>query len=486
MLFNSYAFIFCFLPVVLVGFGAISRLENGRSRILWLLGASLFFYGWWNPNYLLLIGASIGFNYTIGRSFGAFARNRHKGLLVVGICTNLAALGYFKYANFFVDNLNWALGSDYHLRTIILPLAISFFTFQQIAYLVDAYRAGGLKHGLLEYALFVSFFPQLIAGPIVHHQDVMPQLNDLRLDYETFARGMSMFALGLFKKLLIADSLISSVDGTFSASALGQSVTFADAWMGTIAYSLQLYFDFSGYSDMAIGLGALFGVTLPLNFNSPYKATSVVEFWRRWHMTLSRFLRDYVYIALGGNRLGTMRRYVNLMMTMLLGGLWHGAGWTFVLWGAIHGAYLIVGHLSLGLRAAQPEARPSMIRTWVARTATFLAILVAWVVFRAESLPSAFGLLATMFGFEGFVFELLQTPGEDVPLIIGMLALAWFAPNTQEVMATEVKVPLLDSGRVLSRPQWQPSFRWAMVVATLLVVSVASLSELSEFLYFQF
>ena len=346
MLFNSYFFICIFLPITLIGFFFLGQRGHHRIAIGWLVGASLFFYGWWNPAYLVLILGSVFFNFSIGVLLGnQEAVLSKKGLLVVGIGANLAALGYFKYANFFVNNFNVVIGSSFHLDTIILPLAISFFTFQQISYLADAYKGEIREYNFLHYSLFVTFFPQLIAGPIVHHKEMLPQfLQDgvYRPEYKNVAIGITIFAIGLFKKVCLADGIAQYATPVFQAADAGVLVSFFEAWGGALAYTFQLYFDFSGYSDMAMGLAWMFGIQLPLNFNSPYKANNIIEFWGRWHMTLSRFFRDYLYIPLGGNKRGKIRQLWNLMITMLLAGLWHGAGWTFVLWGALHGIYLVV------------------------------------------------------------------------------------------------------------------------------------------------
>ena len=361
MLFNSYEFIFFFLPVVLAGFFALGTRGKARAAVGFLVVSSLFYYGWWDPTYLLLILASIGVNYRLGaalsraREDGADGVSRGRWLLRLGVALNLGALGWFKYANFVVDNVNSALGSDVHLAKIVLPLAISFFTFQQIAYLVDSHRGEAREHRFLHYCLFVTFFPQLIAGPIVHHGEMLPQFADgktYRFRAENLSVGATVFFIGLFKKVVFADTIAQYGTPVFDAAANGVPMTFLPAWAGALAYTLQIYFDFSGYSDMAIGLGRMFGVRLPLNFHSPYKAVNIIDFWRRWHMTLSRFLRDYLYIPLGGNRNGKLKRYRNLFLTMVLGGMWHGAGWTFLVWGTLHGVYLMINHAWHGVRRA--------------------------------------------------------------------------------------------------------------------------------------
>ena len=403
MLFNSYFFILVFLPVTLLVFFTLGRRGGRRAAIGWLVAASLFFYGWWNPAYLGLIVASILFNYTIGTVLGD-QRRRHasrKGALIIGIAANLTILAYYKYANFFLDSVNIALGTGYSLSEIILPLGISFFTFTQIAFLVDAYRGEAREYNFLHYALFVTYFPHLIAGPVLHHKEMMPQFDNasiFRFNTLNFSAGLTYFILGLFKKVILADGISSFGSPVFAAAAEGHPLSSLDAWGGALSYTFQLYFDFSGYSDMAIGLALMIGVRLPLNFNSPYKSVNIIEFWRRWHMTLSRFLRDYLYISLGGNKKGETRRYANIMLTMLLGGLWHGAGWTFVIWGGLHGFYLMVNHAwQILCRRLGHDLQSS---TWWSRglstLLTFIAVVIGWVYFRSDSLETAHHMLRSM------------------------------------------------------------------------------------------
>ncbi len=349
MLFNSYLFIFVFLPVTFAGFFWIAR-SSHRLAALWLAAASVYFYGYWNPKFVTLLLASIIFNYGMGYAIGHVrvgSGNRAKLLLIIAIAANLILLGIFKYTNFFIKTINDAAGTGISLLDIVLPLGISFFTFTQITFLVDVYRGIAREYLFVHYLLFVTYFPHLIAGPIIHHQQMMPQFENAatyRINSEDIAIGVSMFAIGLAKKVLLADNFADCSTKVFTAASRGDELQFVEAWSGALSYTLQLYFDFSGYCDMAIGLSKMFGIDLPLNFNSPYKAPNIIEFWRRWHMTLSQFLRDYLYIPLGGNRKGVGRRYANLMLTMLLGGLWHGASWTFVIWGALHGAFLMINH----------------------------------------------------------------------------------------------------------------------------------------------
>jgi D-alanyl-lipoteichoic acid acyltransferase DltB (MBOAT superfamily) len=499
MLFNSYEFIFLFLPITLIIFFSIGGKGHHRIAIAWLVGASLFFYAWWNPAYLGLMLISILFNYAIGV---ALANKAHKLTLTFGIAVNLLLLGYFKYANFFVDNLNQLTGTNYHLETILLPLAISFFTFQQITYLVDAYKGETKEYKFLHYCLFVTFFPQLIAGPIVHHREMLPQFAKnciYKLNHEHLAVGLTIFFLGLFKKLILADGIAIYATPVFAAAEQGVALTFFEAWGGALAYTFQLYFDFSGYSDMAIGIARMFGVRLPLNFHSPYKAVNIIEFWRRWHITLSRFLRDYLYIPLGGSRKGKVRRYLNLMITMLLGGLWHGAGWTFVVWGALHGFYLMINHAWHTVRRALGHdlSHSSCWGRGLSQLITFIAIVVAWVFFRAESFDAAINILSGMIGINGFALpenylaylnyinglgDYLTTQGwlfmtmslfkgiEEVAHLFLLLILVWYFPNTQQFM----------------KSQWKPSLIWAISFTTLSIYSILNLTRMSEFLYFQF
>src|SRR5215475_3056143 len=345
MLFNSAQFIFVFLPIVLSVFFLLGRLREQMLAVMWLVAASLVFYGFDDPYRLLpLILGSIAFNFFVGRML---LRSQNRALLAIGIGGDLLLLGYFKYAGFLVETLNAVTGIALPKPNIDLPIGISFFTFTQIAFLVDAYRGEAREYEPFHYTLFVSFFPHLIAGPIYHHKEIMPQFHlqeNFRFGISNFGLGLTWFALGLAKKILFADVVAQYATPIFNAAAAGQAVGLVDSWIGACGFGLQLYYDFSGYSDMAIGLALMIGVRLPLNFDSPYKALSLIDFWRRWHMTLSRFLRDYLYIPLGGNRKGPRRRYINLLVTMLLGGLWHGAAWTFVIWGAIHGFGLVVNH----------------------------------------------------------------------------------------------------------------------------------------------
>ena len=347
MLFNSYEFIFIYLPITLLIYFTFAGFHYTKLATTSLIVASLVFYSYWDIRYLPLLLLSIVLNYNIG---AALERNHSRILLILGLTVNLALLGYFKYYGFFIHSVNDIFSNGLIVPEIILPLGISFFTFTQTAFLIDSFRGETQKYSFLNYTLFVTVFPHLIAGPILYHKDMIPQFSRLRnfvFLHKNFTMGLGFFIIGLFKKIIIADTLSPWVKIAFSHA---QNLTLIDAWLGAVSYTFQLYFDFSGYSDMAIGLGLMFNFHLPINFNSPYKSKSIIEFWRRWHMTLSVFLKNYLYIPLGGNKSGELKRTRNLIITMFLGGLWHGAGWTFIIWGSLHGIYLVtqLSHVTWG------------------------------------------------------------------------------------------------------------------------------------------
>lgn len=393
MLFNSYEFIFIFLPITFFLYFYLNNKRLTQASKGFLVFSSLFFYSWWNILYLPLILASMLFNYIIG---GILANNKkntnkeftRKGVLTFGILANIGLLAYFKYADFFLENINLLTSNNLDLLNLALPLAISFYTFQQIAYLVDSYRKETTEYDFLNYAVFVTFFPQLIAGPIVHHSEMMPQFAKTKnkvINYKNIALGLFIFSIGLFKKVVIADTFAVWATAGFD---IATSLNLFEAWVTSLSYTFQLYFDFSGYTDMAIGIALLFNIKLPINFNSPYKATSIQDFWRRWHITLSRFLKDYIYIPLGGNKKSKTRTYTNLMATFIIGGLWHGAAWTFVLWGFLHGFALVIHRLwsHLGFK----------LWTWLSWLITFNFINISWVFFRANEWKDAVKVLKGM------------------------------------------------------------------------------------------
>ena len=398
MLFNSYIFIFIFLPIsfFIYFFLLQKRLIIGAKAFL--VFASLFFYSWWNITYLPIILISMLFNYAIGNTLNDNYQKikiHKKALLTFGIMVNILLLGYFKYTDFMIVNFNMLFHTSTPLLHLALPLAISFFTFQQIAYLVDSYRTETSEYDFLNYALFVTFFPQLIAGPIVHHSEMMPQFFspwNLVKKYKNIALGLFMFSIGLFKKVVIADNFAIWAMTGFDKSEV---LSFFEAWATSLSYTFQLYFDFSGYTDMAIGVALLFNIKLPINFNSPYKSLNIQDFWRRWHITLSRFLKDYIYVPLGGNRKSTFRTYGNLMATFIIGGLWHGAGWTFIFWGFLHGMALVIHRIwnQVGFK----------IWTWLAWFLTFNFINFAWVFFRAKEWDDAIKVLKGMIDVDHIV-----------------------------------------------------------------------------------
>jgi len=500
MLFSSYSFLFFFLPAALAGFGLLSKYHGPKAAKLWLVLASLFFYGWWNPIYVVLIVVSMLFNYGLGRQLGQRRRagSRTGGALFPGVAVNLALLGYFKYANFFVSTVNEMSGAHWNVGHIVLPLGISFFTFTQIAYIVDVSRGVVCEYSLTDFLLFITFFPHLIAGPIIHHSEMMPQFAEprtYRFDWNNLAVGLGLFSLGLFKKVVIADGMVDNVGRVFGAAATGKGLYMVDAWAGVLAYTFQLYFDFSGYSDMAIALARMFGIVLPQNFNSPYKAVNLTDFWRRWHMTLSRFLRDYLYIPLGGNRRGEFRRYFNLVLTMTLGGLWHGAAWTFALWGLFHGIGLAINH---GWQAFwekafphRPTILPGPASRWMGRLMTFAFVMVGWVLFRSGNLGTAQHILAGMFG-------LGAGSAEGSPHLVqfkswwwlgGLLTFVWCLPNTIEIMGRNTKLPgAADHSIPAPRgwTHWEISAQWACLAGLLLAWSILGLSHAGEFLYYNF
>src|ERR1700694_5802564 len=478
MLFNSYPFIFLLLPIALIGYFVLGRLGN-LAPVIWLALASLIFYSASNWQFVLLLLASVAFNYTVGlllisKRLPAVPR---LAVLTIGVTGDLLVLGTFKYAGFLAANLNAIFSTGFTVN-ILLPVGISFYTFTQIAFLVDAYRGNVARYRLPHYALFVTYFPHLVAGPILHHKDMIPQFVRAvakRADAPLILCALIISAIGLFKKTCLADGIQPLVSLAFGPNP----PSFDQAWIGALAYTFQLYFDFSGYSDMAIGISLMFGIFLPLNFNSPYKATSIIDFWRRWHMTLSQFLRDYLYIPLGGNRHGRTLRYVNLMITMVLGGLWHGAAWTFVAWGALHGIYLCTNHAwnTFGPAAA---ARFARLGTSAAFILTFLAVVVAWVFFRADNMTSALYVLSRMADPTQIAFG----RGEMAYALFIMVyaAIAWFAPNTQAIMGYDHKNRTV--GEALGA--WQKRSVFLYATAAVLAFGILGIQQHSEFIYFRF
>lgn len=486
MLFNSYEFIFLFLPFTFFIYFYLNKKRLTELSKGFLVFASLFFYSWWNIVYLPLILVSMLFNYAVGKQLSKLTHTKglvsKKSLLSVGVIANLSLLGYFKYSDFFIENFNGVFGADVPLLHLALPLAISFYTFQQIAYLVDSYRAETKEYDFLNYAVFVTFFPQLIAGPIVHHAEMMPQFANVRnkvKNYHNIALGLFIFSMGLFKKVAIADTFAVWATQGFDVA---DKLEMIEAWATSLSYTFQLYFDFSGYTDMAIGIALLFNIKLPINFNSPYKALSIQDFWRRWHMTLSRFLKDYIYIPLGGNRKGETRTYINLFATFLLGGIWHGAGWTFVFWGMLHGLALMIHRAwqKLGIKL------PTVIAWFI----TFNFINITWVFFRAKEWDDALKVLHGMFfgslilpaalssklaflshygiEFGGYVQAISGSPWTIIWIITAFIVVI-FSKNVMQKATT-----------------FRIGYASAVLTAIYFTVSVMMLTRVSEFLYFNF
>lgn len=480
MLFNSFPFLFGYLPIVLIGFFTLCHQHLVKAAKVWLLLSSLFFYGYWDLRFLPLLTGSIIFNYICGNRI-LHSVGRSKYILAFGVIANLSLLFYFKYSNFFITNI---IGSSYSFANIVLPLGISFFTFTQIAFLIDASRQKAETCDIISYGLFVTVFPHLIAGPILHHKQMIRQFDNLRmyvLQWPNIAQGIFLFVLGFSKKVMIADTLSGYVKPIFDEHLT--VVPFIQAWFGALTYTLQLYFDFSGYSDMAVGLGLLFNLHLPINFNSPYKADSIIDFWRRWHMTLSLFLKDYLYISLGGSRNGKFNHLRNLLLTMLLGGLWHGAGWTFVLWGAAHGFFLVVNHLWRDLKISIP--------VFPAKGLTLLAVVIAWVVFRSPDISTAQNILEGMFGFNGVVLPSKYESALGMLKHVGIT----FGNNLKiNVRISELLLVLVLAVGVLVTPnsnEWLLKFKqnpkkWAIPCACIFVFSLLFMNDVAEFLYYQF
>ena len=516
MLFNSFVFIFAFLPITLILFFYTAKYSQQLALGIMFL-ASVIFYGWNNYHYVFLLLFSIFINFSVAKYIiTVVSQCQKKYFLYFGVSFNLMLLGYYKYSNFFIENVNAIAHRHFVHLDIALPIGISFFTFTQIAFLVDSYRGLVQRYHFLNYALFVTYYPHLTAGPIIHHKEVMPQFaqkKTFQLNYRNLTIGLVVFFIGLFKKTMIADHLAIYVSPIYDMHST--SVSCLDAWISSLSYTLELYFDFSGYSDMAIGLSMLIGVKLPVNFYSPYKAKNMIEFWRRWNMSLSRFLRDYLYISFGGNRKGKMRRYINLMLTMFLGGLWHGANWTFAAWGTLHGLYLCFNHGWIGLKKSLglKESNSIVINT-VACFFTFIFAIVAWVFFRAPNFSMAQAILHAMFlkqlvlpwywpipttiktlllklhvGFTSETAWGMTDPVaslQSVTWIAIALCVVWFMPNTYQIMRQYKPALLPAIENVKSWIRWRPNFIGTSVAITVATLDIIYIHASSVFLYFRF
>ncbi len=488
MLFNSYEFIFAFLPITFLIYFYLNHKRLTEASKGFLVFSSLFFYSWWNIAYLPIILSSMLFNYVIGNSLNKETGEDHhrltkKSLLAFGIVSNIALLGYFKYTDFFMENFNLAFNTNAELLNLALPLAISFFTFQQISYLVDSYKQETKEYNFLNYALFVTFFPQLIAGPIVHHKEMMPQFAKTKnkvINYKNISMGLFIFPIGLFKKVVIADTFAIWATAGFDTAT---TLNLFEAWATSLSYTFQLYFDFSGYTDMAIGAALLFNIKLPINFNSPYKATDIQDFWRRWHITLSRFLKDYVYIPLGGNRKGEFRTYNNLLATFIIGGIWHGAGWTFVFWGFLHGIALVIHRAwsKLGFK----------LWTWLAWLITFNFINIAWVFFRAKEWDDAIKILGSMFNLDNIVLPNflssklsflnnygIEFGGFATNLSAGIDLIVWLLIGFIFILVFKNSMEFKEVFKL--------NIKYLIFNIFILLISVLYLGNYTEFLYFNF
>ena len=392
MQFNSYIFILLFLPLSVIGYFILNRVHSKAAQ-LFLLGMSLWFYGYFNLSYLAIMCSSILFNFLFSKYLGKEGTFGRKIVLAAAVLFNIGLIFYFKYYDFFISSINTVFHTDFVLKNILLPLGISFFTFQQLSYVIDSYYGQTRGYDFIEYALFVSYFPQLVAGPIVLHNELVPQFRDAskrKLNPDNLVRGISLFTLGLAKKVLIADTFGKAVTWGYANI---DTATSLDLIIATFAYTFQIYFDFSGYSDMATGIAAMFNFSLPMNFNSPYKGLDINDFWRRWHMTLTRFLRTYIYFPLGGSRRGTCRTYLNIMVVFLVSGIWHGANWTFILWGVLHGVACVIDRIIHKTFVKIPKAIRWLI--------TFLLVDVLWILFRADSITQSIQIIKKIFAFDG-------------------------------------------------------------------------------------
>ena len=490
MLFNSYEFIFLFLPITVIGYYLLNRIRLTLASNAWLLFASLFFYCWWDIRYLPLLLGSILFNYTIGNLLVDYDNNRknvisRKSIFITGLVGNLVLLGVFKYTDFVIGNVNYIAGTRFALLKIVLPLGISFFTITQIAFLVDCYEGLVKERKLLNYSLFVTFFPHLLAGPILHHKEMMPQFDRIRnkvINYRNLCIGSYIFFIGLFKKIIIADSFSAVVANGFDTA---KSLNGVEGWVASLSYTLQLYYDFSGYSDMAVGVGLMFNIVLPWNFNSPYKSLNVIQFWQRWHMTLSNFITTYLYtpILRASSSMTFSRSMVAIFVAMLISGFWHGAGWNFIVWGGLHGSALVVNHCWRKKKIKMPT-----VAAWLI---TFLFVNVSFVFFRAKGIPEALKVLKAMVGLGSPLFPddsikitlsmfgkshiwktiLTNLRGNDSTLwmLLGLLLFTFTAKNSIQLSET-----------------YKPDWKHLVFILVISMYAILNMGKVSEFLYFQF
>jgi len=521
MLFNSYEFIFVFLPIVVAVFFALGRASRAWA-MRWVIAASLFFYGWWRPLNLLIIAPSVLINFVLARVLQRLckqgSRRAARAVLLVGIAFNVAFLGYFKYSNFLLGAINDAFRTQMVLAGVILPLGISFITFQKIAFLVDVHAGRVESFTLQDYCLFVLFFPQLIAGPIVHYREMMPQFHRVscRFDEENVSVGLTLLAFGLFKKVFLADKIALIVTPIYEQAASGSSIALLPAWIAAVGFTLQIYFDFSGYTDMALGIARLFGIRLPPNFNSPLRASSIIDFWQRWHMTLTRFLTAYIYNPLtlwltrrwaargrpafaGRNK--SARAFIELLMfpillTMLVSGIWHGAGYTFIAWGVLHGLFLTVNHAwrLLGPKLWRDKSRYERFMQPAGFIITFACVAASMVIFRSANLKTAADLLQGIVGLHGIGLSGLRS-GLGLKRTAFWIAfpafIAFACPNTLQILsryepALGWKPSSHDYATAKARILWGPSLAWAVALSIVVAIGILNLGGQSEFLYWQF
>lgn len=481
MLFNSYIFIFLFLPLCLALYFGCNKKKWYNLGLIVLIGMSFWFYAYNQIGYLLLLICSIGCNWFISRILVKRKTKYLKQFLVSGIVINILVIFYFKYLNFVIFNINRFRETPFHIKEIMLPLGISFFTFQQVSYLVDSYRGETKQYNFLEYVAFVSFFPQLVAGPIVLHKEIIPQFRMLEkkfFNWDSFAGGLYVFAVGLFKKVIMADTFGTAVNWGFEHLGILSSM---DLIIVMLSYTFQIYFDFSGYSDMAIGIAKMFNIDIPHNFNSPYKATSIIEFWERWHMTLTRFLRQYIYYPLGGNRKGKARTYINILIVFVVSGIWHGASWTFIVWGLLHGIANVLNRIFKGT-----WERLHVAFQWLC---TFVFINMTWMIFRADSVGEAYDILKRIIRLDTFEinlelywsfslteFNYLKGIGPIVNSVAGFWM--WFFLG----MGLFICLNMTD----VAKKEFKPTVKRMIGTVIALFWSVISLGGISTFLYFNF
>jgi alginate O-acetyltransferase complex protein AlgI len=521
MLFNSYEFIFGYLPIVLAVFFLLGRASRVWA-LRWIIGASLFFYGWWRPLNILIIMPSVLINFGLARLLQRMNNQGNgraaRAVLLAGIAFNVAFLGYFKYANFLVGAVNDAFGANWVLARIILPLGISFITFQKIAFLIDVHSGRVESFTFQDFCLFVLFFPQLIAGPIVHYREMMPQFHrtSCRFDQDNFTVGLTLFAFGLFKKVFIADSIAPVVAPIYGHAASGSSIGLVSAWIAAVGFALQIYFDFSGYTDMALGMARMIGVQLPLNFNSPLRASSIIDFWLRWHVTLTRFLTAYIYNPLAlwltrrraargkpglAGRNKTIGAFLELLMfptllTMFISGMWHGAGYTFIVWGVLHGVYLAINHAwrLVGPKLLGSKARYERVMRPCGFVITFVCVAASMIIFRAPNLKTAAGLLQGMLGLHGIGWAALKIGVGRMRTAFWIAAPAFIAllcPNTLQMLskygpALDWRPNPQDRATVTPKIAWRPSLAWAAAISIIVAIGILYLGGQSEFLYWQF